>query len=404
MADSDKIETRYNYFWIHNVFGSFIKDTMDYFAGYLYPRFQWTVIGTYDKAVQYYNQTLTLQREADQPQLPGLVLDPSGDFGVDETYGKFLYRFPNLAPGQAKYVWEPIYQDQHVLITCAFGRFVGELNFIGLMSSFYEYYDMKVFLNLIFGGPDRIIYPRWFNSFIIIPEEIRSYRYENDVTGLSYDLNIADSYNQLVKTTNTNELVYPCRIKPLYKLTGMSDSSTRLGGTSNLPDWKLSFTIAYEIELPTWLILESDYLAEKIKINVNYGSCYTVNDVYSHEIVPVNISSVEVNEDHGLDSTSNSEITFPTENTITNKRDLVFNTRYYYIVTQSDETSTTYVDIDMPETVTDKDLMKLNGKEGIYDYGDNYTLESIGTILRINKSTVTLTTGDILEIYIYKDV
>ena len=53
MADKDKITSRYNYFWIHNVFGHFVKDTMDYFAEYLYPRFSpWKVIGTFDKAVE----------------------------------------------------------------------------------------------------------------------------------------------------------------------------------------------------------------------------------------------------------------------------------------------------------------------------------------------------------------
>jgi hypothetical protein len=401
MADADKIETRHNYFWIHNVFGNFVKDTMDYFADYLYPRFQWQVVGTYDKAVEYYNKHVLYNRETDQPQLPGLILDPSGDFGLDETYGKMFYRFPNLAPGQAKYVYNPIYQDQHVLMTVAFNRFIGELNFIGLMSSFYEYYDMRVFLNLIFGGQDRIIHPRWFTSFIIIPPEIQNYRYQNDATGLTYRLNIENSYDKLVRTTNTNELVYPCTIKPLYKLTGMSDSSTRLGGTTNLPDWKLSFTVSYEIELPTWIILESDYLAEKAKISINYESCYTANEVYSVAPVPVDIDRFDVNVDHGLDSTSNSEIVIPTEATISDYQHLTFKTRYYYIVTDVDATSTTYIDVNMPETVTDPELLKLNSKIGILPYWDVYTLINGGTIMRIDVTKVSISKGDILEIYIY---
>lgn len=401
MADEDRVPTRYNNFWIHTAFGHFAKDTLDYFSDYLYPRFQWKIVGTYNKSVEYLNKQIQYGRETDQPMLPALILDPSGDFGFDPTYGKLLYRFPNLAPGMTKYVYNPIYQDQNILITVGFSRIIGEFNFTAILSSFYEYTDMRIFLNLIFGGEERFIYPRWFNSFIILPPEIVNYEYTNDVTGEHYHLNIENAYNQLIKTTNTNELVYPCSIKPIYKLTGMSDNSTRLGGTDNLPEWKLGFNVSYEVELPTWLILESDYLAEKMKVNVNYGSCYTENNVYSTESVPVNIESFDANIDHGLDSTSNSEITYPTEATIDNKKSRVFKTRYYHIVTQQEVDSTTIVDITIPEPVTDLNLLMLNGKYGFFSYGDHYTLFN-STTLRINKQTVTLELSDILEIYIYE--
>jgi len=402
MADSDKIDTRYNYFWIHNVFAHFCKDTLEYFGDYLYPRFEWQVIGTYDKAVEYLNKEKQYGRETDQPMRPGLLLDPSGDFSFDETYGKMLYRFPNLAPGLAKYMYYPIYQDSNVLITVAFSRVKGEFNFTGLMSSFYEYTDMRIFLNLIFGGLDRFIYPRWFNSFIILPSEIYDYTYENDVTGETYKINIDDSYSKLVKTTNTNEIVYPCRIKPIYKLTSISDQSSKFGGIDGLPDWKLGFTISYEIEMPTFIVLESDYLAEKMKVNIKYGSCYTANKVYStSENIPVNIESFISTVDRGIDETSNSTITYPDEATISDKTSRVFKTRYYHIVTKEEAASTTYVDIGISETVTDKDLLKLVGKAGILDYYDHYTIIDDGTTIQINKTYVTLEEDDILEIYIY---
>lgn len=403
MADQDKIEERYNYFWIHNVFAHFCKDTLDYFADYLYPRFSgWKVLGTYDKAVEYLNKQIQYARETDQPMRPALVLDPSGEFSFDETYGKQPWRYPNLSPGFVKYMYEPIYQDQNVLITVAFSRMIGELNFTGLMSSFYEYTDMRVFLNLIFGGTERFIYPRWFNSFIILPSEIYDYQYSNPYTGVHYKINIDEAYNHLVKTTNTNELVYPCTIKPIYKLTSVSDASSRLGGVEGLPDWKLGFTLSYEVELPTFIVLQSDYLAEKVTINVGYGSCYTQNQVYStSESVPVNIESFDANVSHGLDETSNSQVTFPEEATINNFHSRLFKTRYYHIVTQTEADSTTYVDITIPEEVTDNNLFKLVGKYGELEYGDHYNILNT-TILRIDKTHVTLEKDDILELYIYQ--
>ena len=404
MADADKNPNRYNYFYIHNVFGHFVKDTMDYFADYLYPRFSgWKIIGTYDKAVEWFNKTGQYNRELDQPMRPGLILDPSGDFAMDETYGKMPWRYPNLAPGFLSYVFKPIYQDENMLITCGFGRIVGELNFIALMSSFYEYTDMKVYLNLIFGGMERPIYPRWFNSFIVLPQELYDYQYTNDVTGESYKLNLEESYNELVKTTNREEVVFPCKILPRYKLTGMSDASTRLGGTDNMPDWKLAFTLQYEVEIPTYIVLESDYLAKKLNINIRYGSCYSENHAYTNNTPPVNEMTVESDVNLGLDSTSNSTVIIPSEATITELKSKVFRTRYYHVVTKSEADSTTVIDITIPESISDHNLLVLNGKYGELTYWDHYKIIN-ETILRIDKQYVELEENDILEIYIYSYV
>jgi hypothetical protein len=280
---------------------------------------------------------------------------------------------------------------------------VGELNFIGLMSSFYEYADMRVYLNLIFGGMERFIYPKWFNSFIILPQEFYDYQYTNDVTGESYKINIEDSYNQLIKTTNTNELVYPCTILPRYKLTSISDSSSRLGGTDSLPDWKLGFTISYEIELPTFMVLESDYLAEKLKINIGYDSCYTANKSYATaDDIPVNIDSFETTTEHISDSTSNTLISSTEESIISDRKSIVFKTRYYHIVSQSEVDSQTIVNISLPEVIDDLNLFRLSGKYGELIYGDHYKIVSSGTIVEVDKTTVTLELGDILEISVYQ--
>lgn len=406
MADSDKITTRYNYAWIHSVFGHFVEDTMDYFASYLYPRFSsWKIIGTYDKAVEYINKQKQLNREADQPLRPGLILDPSGDFAFDETYGKMMYRYPNLAPGLVKYLFEPIYQDKNIIITAGFSRIVGEFNFTALLSSFYEYCDMKVYLNLIFGGLERYIYPRWFNSFIIIPDEINDYIYTNDVTGETYKLNLEGTTNSLIKTTNSNEVVYPCTILPRYKLSSVSDVSSRLGGTDGLPDWKLGFTISYEIELPTFLVLESDFLTDKMNINIRYGSCYSANNSYDNsEEVPAYEESFDINTNLGLDSTSNSTVIYPDEATIDNKKSKLEKTRYFHIVTKEEEESTTTIDLNIPEVILNKDLLKLSGKYGFLLYGDHYIIVDDGTVIRIDKENVELTENDILEIFIYEYV
>lgn len=401
-SDADMIDERYNYFYINNVFGHFVKDTLEYFSDYLYPRFQWKVIGTYDKAVEYINKTTQYGREVDQAQRPAIILDPSGDFGFDEVYGKLLYRYPNLASGFVKYLYHPIYQDENIIITVGFSRMVGEFNFIGLMSSFYEYCDMRVYLNMIFGGLERPIYPRWFNSFIILPSEIKDYIYSNEYTGRSYPLNIDGTRNELIKSTNKNELVYPCTILPRYKLTSISDGSTKYGGQDNIADWKLNWVVHYEVEIPSFIVLESDYLSENLNVSIQYGSCYSENNSYLNNPVPETMSTFSTNINHGLDETSSSEIIIPDQATITNERDLSLKTRYYHIVTKEEADSTDTVIITIPEKIEDITLFSLYGKYGKLNYGDHYLIENQDELI-IDKTYVTLEENDVLELFIYEE-
>jgi len=409
-SDADLIETRYNYQYIHNVIGHFYKDTLDYFADYLYPRFEWKIVSTYEKAVEYMSKQTQYNREPDMPMKPALILNPSGDFGFDEPYGKMMWRFPNLQPGFLKYVFSPIYQDQNVIITVGFSRLKGEMEFMALLASYYEYFDVKMYINLIFGGQDRPIYPQWFNSFIILPPEVYNFRYRNPETGASYKINIADTSDTLVKTTNRVEVVYPCRILPRYKLTSMSDGSEKMGGTEKLPEWKLNFTLEYEVEIPSFIVIQSDYLLENIKYNINYGSCYSSNSTYNSNEIPVNIDSFTnriLYSDNtsylDIDSTSPVDLSdVELEQEYTDRKQLVFNTRYFHIVTKTEEAATDIISFTLPEQILNHSTLLVNGKYGLLAYGDNYYISNDGWTMYINKKYTFLEKGDILELYVYK--
>ena len=76
----NEIQTRWRYHFIHNVYAHFFNDMLEYFSTYLYPRFEYTVVGTYDKAVEYLEKCQQYARETDKPLLPALILNPSGEF------------------------------------------------------------------------------------------------------------------------------------------------------------------------------------------------------------------------------------------------------------------------------------------------------------------------------------
>ena len=397
------------YFFIHNVYANFFKDSLDYFSLHLNPRFEHRVVGTYDKAVEYIQKTCQYERETDRPQLPALILNPSGDFDLADgnAGGKQLWRFLNLAPGMIKRIFDPLYQDANNQVNVGFVRMQGDIELIMLLNSFYEYCDMRMLMIQIFGGYDRWIYPQFFTTFIVLPESFVNYRYENPYTGQSYNLDweSAGAYDRLVKTTARNELVVPCNIKPTYKLTGISDASTRYGGTDNLSDWRLGATIRYEIEIPSYLVLESDWLAESIDVSIEAGSAYSA---YSNYTIPQSRITGTVTKDWGLDETSHSELVLDgtCEQTISTPEEVPyeFNTRYYHIVSQAEVDSTANVTITIPEQIDDLNSLIVNSKYGPMSYGDHYYLEDSGNTLVIRSDNVTLEVGMVIELFVYKRV
>jgi hypothetical protein len=351
--------------------------------------------------------------------LPSLVLNPSGELEIADAIagGRFLWRHPNLLPGFIKYIFDPIYQDENVLVNVGFIRMKGQIELLALLQSFYEYCDFRLLLLQIFGGLDRWIYPRFFSSFIVLPSELINYEYNNPVTGLHYKLNWQENgaYRYLVKSTNRNELVLPCEIKPIYKMVSMSDNSERYGGTEKLAEWRLTSSFEYEVEIPAYMILETNYLAKQIDLNLTYGSVYTANPIIGEdaERPPVNRQIYQSNAEYGLDETSASYFqydpqpdgsTFDSTCSTIFVGDYLFNTRYYHVVTAAEAQQPDYFDIGIPETITDRNSLIVWGPYGELEYGDHYQLRDGGDTLRIFTETVPVKQGWILELFVYKKI
>lgn len=371
-SDEVMAEERYHYFFINNVFGNFYKDILDYFSEYLYPRFQWTVVGTYHKAVEYIDKESKLGREADMPMIPALILNPSGEFNVADASagGRQLWRFPNLAPGLATRLFEPIYVDDNIEVNVCFSRFKGEIELIMLLHSFYEYCDIRVLMIQVFGGLERIIYPSWFNTFIIFEDNAYNYLYENEVTGESYKIDWESHgvSTRLVKSTARNEKVFPCRIKPLFKLTSLGDGSEKYGGTDKIAEWKLTATIEYEVEMPTFMTIQSDVLrpanAPPPSFSLSSSSAFSVHNDYAAN-VPVKVFNLGGSE-------------------------LNLKTRYFHQVTADQVDSTSNIEIELPESIDTTSVIEtfiVMTRYGKLDYRSHYKFKNNGCTLEIFTST-----------------
>jgi hypothetical protein len=235
-----------------------------------------------------------------------------------------------------------------------------------------------------------------------LPEELINYRYSNPVTGQSYNLNwqSANANPELVKSTARTELVVPCNIRPWYKLTSISDASTKYGG-DKLAEWRLSAQIQYEVELPTFMVIKSDYLLENIEYELRYGSVYTEYPEYNN---PSNRQYWRTSWDWGFDSTASSTIDLSLlqeQVDIVEEKDMIFRTRYFHVVTSAEADSTADITIDMPEPITDEKRLIVNSYAGQLNYWDHYELIDNGTKLVIKIPIVKLNEGDVLELYVY---
>ena len=400
----NEIQTRWRYHFIHNVYAHFFKDMLDYFSTYLYPRFEYTVVGTYDKAVEYLEKCQQYERETDKPLLPALILNPAGEFDNADASsgGRQLWRFPNLAYGFNKRLFQPVYQDENLLCTVSFMRIKGEIELLMLLNSFYEYCDIRMLFLNIFGGRDRIIYPRFFSSFIILPEELLNYEYTNEYTGVSYTMDWAGvgAQTELVRSTARNEVVIPCNIKPQFAMVSLTDGSQRYGGADRLADWRLAATINYEVEIPNYFILQSDYLALGADVEIRYGSTFSEYNDFQPPIERQLFKSRWDWEENILDPENLCDST-----STVSIADYVFKTRYFHEVTQADIDSTSNLEITLPEQIIDLKIMIVNSKEGELSYGDHYVIEDNGwtlVIKTVDPPNVFLEEGWILELYVYE--
>lgn len=422
-------QIREQYQFIHNVFANFFKDSLDFFSTCIYPRFQYRVVGTYDKAVEYINKQCEYGRETDRPMLPALILNPSGEFLPADANagGRQTWRYPNLSPTFTKRLFNPIYRDDRVVVYPGFIRIKGEIELLMLLNSFYEYCDLRMLFINTFGGLDRIIYPRFFSSFIILPQSFINYTYRNQYSGQSYQLDwfSANASEELVKTIASEELVLPLNVKPQYALTSLSDGSNRYGGTDGIAEWKLSATVNYEIEIPNYMVLESDYLVEHVDLELRYGSAFSAYNDYQP---PDNRILYDFSWSWGLTpevDNPDKEWLNPADATcvVTTTGDFVYETRYFHVVTADEAATcdtTNNIYIDLPEQIVDPKILIVNSKDGALNYGDHYYIIDNGWTLVIRTGDVQRDTwescppvtrevpwicleeGWILELFVYK--
>jgi len=340
--------------------------------------------------------------EINKELLPAVALNPNGDFGLSDIHGNQPWRFPNVAPILASRLFAAIYQDDRVRITPGCSRVKGDFEVIYILSSFYELLDVKMMLMHTFNGINRTTYPFIITSYITLPDELALYQYENDVEYISYTLDWLSqgASESVIKNINKNKWIYPISTVPMIKLTAMNDGSRKHGGTDELAEWRISCTFEYEIEVPSFLILQTDYVAEKIRVNIMVGSEYSY---YENNTVASTMFSFEASTHHQIDKDLYRGMSHHgMDDSITELTDSTtfgFNTRYYHTISDVEAESVVDVEIVIPEEVSADSPIEVYSAGGRLIYGTHYIIENNNLVLKV--ANLTLVEGQIIEFYVY---
>jgi hypothetical protein len=159
-------------------------------------------------------------------------------------------------------------------LTPVFSRYEGTFETIFFFSSVYELIDFRTYLFQYTGGFNRYIRPKCFNSFIIIPDELKNYEW---TPGKKLDWGNTGAYFLLIENMNQVKYVIPSVLNPVWKLESLNDSSTKFGG-DQIAEYKMSASWKYEICLPTYMLLSNRVGDCKVNYNFSMSKVYTKYD------------------------------------------------------------------------------------------------------------------------------
>jgi len=257
-------------FFLSNTLGAFYQSMLKFFTESFYPRFKHGVITTSDNTIQELKQYHENRgQETYAVPVPSCSIDPSGDFEPDERTN-FHWRYSSLTVGQGALMYDPIYADDYVRITPVYNRFVGTFPVYMFLSSWYELVDMKLKVIDWFANKNRHFRPQFVRTYLHIPEELITFRYQNDVLNIDQQLDWSRTLLKyhLYKQIGQNAFMHPITLNPLIKLTGVSTNVTKFGDQTSLPDHRLELSFEWEMDIPTNLFLELDYRFDNSRCNL----------------------------------------------------------------------------------------------------------------------------------------
>jgi len=384
----------YHHYFINGVMGSFFRGMADFFRTEFFPRTTEIVIATYEKAVIHFHKRIENLGEQHHPKYPFVTFDPNMDFEPDAQLGRFLHGYPQFERTLARDInINRIYRDDNLSIAPALNRYKGHFEMTLWCSSVYELIDYRILTYQFFGGIDRYLRPRNIEGYFILPDELVTYSYDNPYTGENYQIdweNKTTAETKLIKNINQERLVWPFSVRPIIKLTGVSDGSEKYGG-DDLSEYRLSVEMEWECTLPTHIIVDIQKLPARCK-EFNFEITSGFHYVAGTEDLAPDQTMISI-----IDSTSGD----------IDRIDAEYDNAYTYILTKDDAEGLYENDdvvIDIGDFIYYPELIRVYSRYGMLKMSYNWELEDNHNIVLIGQMIEGLIEGDIITIVKYKQI
>lgn len=395
--------TNVQYLMINNVLGRFISGFANYLRTEYFPRVEDTIISTYEKSIEYVRNRKNIAGEKWNIKYPFLVIDPQLEDEPSDSLGLFLYNYPRYDVRFAANMYKPrIYDDGDVFISPVLNRYKGNIEVILYCSSILEYIDYRVQTIQKCSGLNRNFYPKDFEAFLIIPEEFENYQYKNLYTQEERDLDWSGNItsNFIVRSIDKEKFIYPFKIRPMMKLTSISNGSEKYGGQGDIiGDHKMVFNFEYEVNIPVQIIMVANSFPVP-KIPIEFVLATEVKTVENSVGDIISIAKEMDSVAHlGLDHTGQPEV-----------KNLKFFRTYIYSFSEQDITDFNddkITEITIPDglEVSDERYLRLHGKFGFLDRDVHWRLkrDSTTVIEIMGFNLKSLEVNDYVTILIYVD-
>lgn len=407
----------YKHYFINNTFLSMFKGIGEFFKNTVFPRATELIISTYEKGVQHYLQRINTPGEKMAPNYPFLVLDPGVDFEPDPQYGRFLYKFPLTDLGINDYNNVYLYSDQNVDIYISFNFFKGSFDLYLWCSSLRELIDSKMFFYNYFAGHGRYFTPRNIKGYVVLPDELKDYKYKNEYTGEEYTIDLTQKNENVkqifIKNINQIKNVYVYDINPLIRFVDSPEASyDKYGGGDELSSARLDIRLEYECFFPTFIVLKNRYGIKKAE-KENVGFVNNIPSIVSYtysqsDLVNINFSN-NLSEIFFLPNKLNVNYIGKdySNKTIRANENLFLYKTILYILTELDENiiknESSNILIRLDEPVSDAYHVFLITKYMALSYGSQWVLPQKNLIELISKNLKFLKKDDSIWIGLYKE-
>lgn len=251
----------------HIALGSFARAFRDYIHYGVYDKFNGIVFGNYNKAIQNYLQAA----RANESGVIDIAL-PIFSYtfqidGIDEKTD-MPWRSTTFLPGISRGIYDSFYKDKDFELKVIYRRLKGTINSNIYCSSEAELLDIQMAFFDGFRGLN-VFNKTAIRAMTILPKEIVFTDYMGRTIGRSLTGNMITK--AFVPSVNSDQYYIYNDINAIINMGSISQSSNYYGGSS-LPDYNLTASFNFEIDIPQYIMCLAleDYVSIDINIDVSY--------------------------------------------------------------------------------------------------------------------------------------